>query len=193
MTETASSLPRAVETAARKQRLLQAATELAAEGGYDAVQMRDVASRAEVALGTLYRHYSSKDQLLLAALASQADVLRSRLVTRPPRGETAATRVTDALRRANRSLDRRPRVTAAMVQALSSTEPAAAAVKLEVLEHLGAIIQGAIGPDPVEPLDPIVRVLGHVWFSCLAGWASGLLTADEMTAELDAAAHLLLP
>ena len=44
---------------------------LAAEGGYDAVQMRDVAARAEVALGTLYRHYASKDQLLLAAMAEQ--------------------------------------------------------------------------------------------------------------------------
>ena len=52
---------RAAETAARKERLIAAATALAAEGGYDAVQMRDVAARAEVALGTLYRHYASKD------------------------------------------------------------------------------------------------------------------------------------
>ena len=48
---------RAAETAARRQRLIEAAVGLAAEGGYEAVQMRDVAARAEVALGTLYRHY----------------------------------------------------------------------------------------------------------------------------------------
>ncbi len=35
---------RAAETAARKERLIAAATALAAEGGYDAVQMRDVAA-----------------------------------------------------------------------------------------------------------------------------------------------------
>ena len=81
---------RAVETAERKRRLLDAAVALAAEGGYDAVQMRDVAARAEVALGTLYRHYASKDQLLLAAMAHQAATLRERLVQRPPRGDTAA-------------------------------------------------------------------------------------------------------
>ena len=37
------------------------------EGGYDAVQMRDVAARANVALGTIYRYFSSKDHLLAEA------------------------------------------------------------------------------------------------------------------------------
>src|ERR1700692_402924 len=86
---------RAAETAARRRRLIEAAVALAAEGGYDAVQMRDVAARAEVALGTLYRHYSSKDHLLVAAMAAQADVLRCRLEQRPPRGDTAAERVAE--------------------------------------------------------------------------------------------------
>src|SRR6185503_20502681 len=79
---------RAAETAARRRRLVESAVALAEEGGYDAVQMRDVAARAEVALGTLYRHFSSKDQLLLAALAEQAATLRDRLHNRPPRGAT---------------------------------------------------------------------------------------------------------
>ena len=94
---------RAAETAARRQRLLDAAVSLATEGGYDAVQMRDVAARAEVALGTLYRHYSSKDQLLLAALADQANTLRTRLAQRPPRGDEPGDRVADVLRRATRA------------------------------------------------------------------------------------------
>ena len=94
---------RAAETAARRRRLVEAAVALATEGGYEAVQMRDVAARAEVALGTLYRHYSSKDQLLLAALAAQADELRCRLDQRPPRGATPADRVSEGLRRACRA------------------------------------------------------------------------------------------
>src|SRR3954464_10284925 len=94
---------RAAETAARRRRLLSAATALAAEGGYDAVQMRDVAARAEVALGTLYRHYASKNQLLLAMRADQALALRERLDQRPPRGDAPADRVADVLRRATRA------------------------------------------------------------------------------------------
>src|SRR3954462_15631238 len=99
---------RAAETIARKERLIAAAVALAAEGGYDAVQMRDVAARAEVALGTLYRHFPSKDHLLLATLTEQAEALRERIAQRPPDGGDAATRSVDVLRRASRALARRP-------------------------------------------------------------------------------------
>ena len=53
---------------ARRERILDAAVELAAEGGYDAVQMREVAERADVALGTLYRYFPSKVHLLVSAM-----------------------------------------------------------------------------------------------------------------------------
>src|SRR3954447_5080881 len=53
---------------ARRERILDAAMELATEGGYDAVQMREVAERADVALGTLYRYFPSKVHLLVAAM-----------------------------------------------------------------------------------------------------------------------------
>ena len=38
----------------RRKRILDATLALASKGGYDAVQMRTVAERADVALGTLY-------------------------------------------------------------------------------------------------------------------------------------------
>ncbi|WP_235736065.1 TetR family transcriptional regulator [Nocardioides alcanivorans] len=41
----------------RRRRILVATTELASEGGFDAVQMRAVSERADVALGTLYRYF----------------------------------------------------------------------------------------------------------------------------------------
>src|SRR6266550_3298366 len=135
---------RAAETAARKERLIAAATALAAEGGYDAVQMRDVAGRAEVALGTLYRHYASKDQLLLAAMAQQASTLRERLVQRPPRGDTPAARLSEVLQRASRALERQPQVTRAMVTAMSSLGADTIAVKEEINSTLRSIISDAV-------------------------------------------------
>ena len=55
--------------AARRRRVLDAALQLAAEGGFDGVQMRDVAAAADVALGTVYRYFSSKERLLLDKLS----------------------------------------------------------------------------------------------------------------------------
>jgi TetR/AcrR family transcriptional regulator, cholesterol catabolism regulator len=191
-TNTVRSGTRAAETAARKRRLLSAAADLAAEGGYDAVQMRDVAARAEVALGTLYRHYASKDQLLLAALADQAATLRERLDQRPPRGEEPADRVADVLRRATRALERQPRVTHAMVTAMSVSDDSAAPVKQEINETLRAIIVDAVGAAPVPDLDDIVRVLGSVWFAELTFWSGGLTDAAAMADHLARAAALLL-
>jgi len=187
---------RAAETAARKERLIAAATALAAEGGYDAVQMRDVAARAEVALGTLYRHYASKDQLLLAAMAQQAATLRERLVQRPPAGDTPAERVSDVLRRASRALERSPRVSKAMFTAMSTSEDDAAPLKQEIDTTLRAIIADVIDGDghcnEYADLDGIVRVLGSVWFAELTYWTNGVNPSGTMGDHLAAAAQLLL-
>jgi len=191
--QTATTGNRAAETAARKRRLLAAATTLAASGGYDAVQMRDVAATAEVALGTLYRHYASKDQLLLAAMAQQAATLRDRMVHRPPRGATPAERVAEVLQRACRALERQPLVTKAMLTAMSTDDEGAIPIKHDNDTTLRAIIADAVdGGAPRQPdLDAIVRVLGSVWFAELTYWSSGLSQGPSMGENLGVAAQLL--
>src|SRR3954447_24187877 len=99
--------------AARRQRVIRAALDLAAEGGYDAVQMRDVAQRGQVALGTIYRYFSSKDHLLAAALVEWVNDLEQRVSLRPPRGGTIADNMVDILRRATRAMEREPELSAA--------------------------------------------------------------------------------
>ena len=165
--------------------------ELAAEGGYDAVQMRDVAARAGVALGTLYRHFQSKDELLLAALAQQIATLRTRVEQRPATGNTPAELVTDVLRRACRALERQPNVTAAMITAMTSAD-GAAPVKLDVRGGFTGIIFSALDGYKVDDLDAIVRVLGHVWFSALVFWVGGMAPAGQMADDLVRAPRLLL-
>src|SRR3546814_13781230 len=79
--------------AARRQRVLVAALQLGSAGGYDAVQMRDVAASAGVALGTIYRYFPSKDSLLAAAMVEWMEDLERRLNRRGPTGSPAAERV----------------------------------------------------------------------------------------------------
>jgi AcrR family transcriptional regulator len=181
---------------ARRRRVIKAAMSLASEGGYDAVQMRDVAARARVALGTLYRYFPSKDQLLVAALGEWTGELQQRLVTRPPRGGTPAERVTDVLRRATRALEREPTLSAALVTALSSMsseDPKALENASAVYDVMGDIIGHAMDDGDVHEREATIRVLGQVWFSALVAWVRGWAPDGQMFRDLEAAARLLLP
>ena len=82
---------------ARRQRVVDAAMLLGLKGGYEAVQMRDVAGRADVAMGTVYRYFTSKDHLLAATLVHWVEQLDARLAQAPARGDHAAERVLDVL------------------------------------------------------------------------------------------------
>jgi AcrR family transcriptional regulator len=182
--------------AARRRRVLDAALQLAAEGGFDGVQMRDVATAADVALGTVYRYFSSKERLLLEAMAEQQSDLRSYLEVHPPTGQTAAARVVAVLRRANRSLRAYPDVTAAMVRAFGSAQPENADIVQRVTELMTAIITSAIHAPDARPATEreirVVRILMQVWLSSLNGWVCGVDGPERVDDDLAAAASLLL-
>src|SRR5277367_6383667 len=110
---------------ARRQRVIDAAMALGLEGGYEAVQMRDVAARADVAMGTVYRYFTSKDHLLAATLVHWVEQLDVQLARQPPRGPTAAERVLDVLGGAMRAMSRQPRLVGAVFTSMSSPDPAA--------------------------------------------------------------------
>src|SRR5207247_7720477 len=103
---------------ARRQRIVDAATALAAAGGYDAVMMKDVAARAGVALGTVYRYFASKDHLLAESLVAWGGRLGEQLRLSPPRGATAGERVASVFRRMARGVAAEPRLGIALTGAL---------------------------------------------------------------------------
>jgi AcrR family transcriptional regulator len=166
--------------------------ELAAEGGYDAVQMRDVAARAQVALGTIYRYFASKDHLLAAAEVEWSKEIQRRLAQRPARGDTAADRVADVVRRATRAMERQPRLAAALVTGICSADPAVQECQQEVSAVMAAVLRsGMDGVDP-EIQNGVVRVLAHVWFSALLSWVNGWTDVHQIGDDLEHAARLLL-
>jgi AcrR family transcriptional regulator len=179
--------------AARRKRVIDAALELGAKGGYDAVQMRDVATRADVALGTIYRYFSSKDHLLAEALVEWVAELGRRVNQRPPAGDSVADRVGDVLRRATRAMELEPLLSGAVVTALISADPQAARCQREVGTVMGEIMATAFPPDfDPRQRDDIIRALGHVWLSSLVGWVNRWFGIDQAGDELEVATHLLL-
>lgn len=176
----------------RRRRIVDAAFELGAERGYDAVQMRDVSASANVSLATIYRYFTSKDHLLAAAMTEWTAKLQGRVAQSPPRGDTAADRLVDVLRRACRAMARQPKLSAALVRALSSSD---AGVQRSATEVQGQI--AAMAEPILADLDPGVRsdilaVLGHVWYSTLVAWASGRSEFDVVMVELERAVRVLV-
>jgi AcrR family transcriptional regulator len=182
--------------AARRRRVLDATLQLAAEGGFDAVQMRDVAAAADVALGTVYRYFASKERLLLEAMAEQQADLRSYLATHPPRDATPAARVVAVLRRANRSLREHSDVSAAMVRSFGTAQVENADIVRRVTEIMTEIITSAIHAPERRTATArevrVARILMQVWLSSLNGWVCGVDGPDRVDEDLAAAADLLL-
>jgi TetR/AcrR family transcriptional regulator, cholesterol catabolism regulator len=178
--------------AARRERVIRAALDLGAEGGYEAVQMRDVATRAEVALGTIYRYFPSKDALLLAVMVQWLGDLEQRVTRHPPAGGSTVERIMDVLTRALRTMDRQPQLTAAVIGAMTAGDPASIGAINEVTEAMARIMRSAF-PEDVDPAleATAARVLGHVWWSATISWANGMGDIDWVAAELRDAAELL--
>jgi AcrR family transcriptional regulator len=179
----------------RRRRVIQAAIALATKGGYDAVQMRDVATSARVALGTLYRYFPSKDQLLVAALNEWAEDMRDKLRARPPKGATNADRVATVLRSTVRALEKQPKLSTAFVSALSAMdaeEPGSIERAAQVYGTMSEIIGVAMNGDEGEDHETLMRVIGQMWFAVLVFWARGWSAGNQMEDDLAAAAHLLI-
>ncbi len=81
-------------------KLLTAAAEAFAEHGTDDVSLEEIARRAGVGIGTLYRHFPTRHALLEAVYRDQVEALRARadelLETKPP-AEALATWLRDLL------------------------------------------------------------------------------------------------
>jgi AcrR family transcriptional regulator len=177
----------------RRRRVIEAALELAREGGYDAVQMRDVALRAEVALGTIYRYFASKDHLLIAAAITWNDELQSRLARRPPTSDDPADRVVNVLRRMCRTAERDPSVARAFVQAYSSGDPRVSEATGQVGNQLREILEPLLADLEEPDRDGVVAVIRHVWFSSLMMWAGGQMAITTVADELERAVRLVMP
>jgi len=177
---------------ARRQRIVDVATALAATGGYDAVMMKDVAARAGVALGTVYRYFSSKDQLLAESLVAWGGRLAERLRLSPPRGATPGERVASVFRRMARGVAAEPQLGIALTRALLACDPRAFANRSALSSMLRDWIELALGSAPVRDREGAVAVLEHVCFSCMISLVNGQRSPREVGLELERTAKLLL-
>ena len=177
----------------RRRRILDATLVLASKGGYDAVQMRTVAERADVALGTLYRYFPSKIHLLVSALTREFERIQDKLDRSPIPGETPHERTLFVLGRITQAMQREPQLTEAMTRAFMFADPSAAAEVNAVARLMEDMFTRAMHDgEPTADDRAKARVIGDVWLSNLVAWVTRRASANDVINHLELAARLLL-
>src|SRR3954467_5170008 len=113
-----STLPRGQQE--RRRRIVDGAIELLAASEYEAVQMRDVAEEAGVALATIYRYFTSKEHLYAAALLEWASAYPTQGRAATSEAATDEARLRALMRRAIRAFERYPQMLRAEIVLESS-------------------------------------------------------------------------
>jgi AcrR family transcriptional regulator len=180
----------------RRAKLIEAVIELVREVGPGAVQMRDVADRSGIALGTLYRYFSSKEHLLAEALCEWQERLTRRVLTNnrpdPADSDDPTAQMLSYVRKELRGFARNPELAALMVQMHVSSDRYAC----EALERMsisnGQVMYRLLADVPPDRARPIVFALGAILMTCLTDWVTGRTSLAEMTDTVESAAGIIL-
>lgn len=190
---------------ARSRRIVETAIELAEKGGFEAVRLRDVAAHAEVALGTLYRRFRSKEDLLVAALELEVENLEARFIARPPTGACEMERVMSFFDMVVRGLLRRQNLARALLKAVSSGDPELTQKMAAFHAHIERMLVMALREEVVVREDgrladavaagrdaQTAETLNQIWYALLMGWAGGVHGQSEMLEKMKSSAELVL-
>jgi AcrR family transcriptional regulator len=184
----------------KRVRILETAIELAEKGGYDNVRLRDVAAQADVALGTLYKRFPSKESILIAALEMEAEKLEKQMIKKAIKGPTPLDRVIEFFDVASKALFRKPNLGRAVLRALTSGDQEltgqVASFHQRMTNLIIAAFRGSVAgpllPEPKNSEQIVAFIMLQIWFSALVGWMGGLITKNMVGEQLQMALSLLL-
>ncbi len=188
----------------RRDRILDVAISLAEEGGFENVRQRDVAANAGVALGTLYKSFRSKEDILTAALDRETETLERRMEGRPAKGDDGLARLDSFFNIVTRGLVRKPKYARAVLRAMASGEPEVASHVAAYHGRMAGLIIAALrgvgrlsytdatSSPPTEDEQTLAALLQQVWFASLVGWSAGLHGQQEVLDQTLRAAKLLM-
>jgi AcrR family transcriptional regulator len=175
--------------------ILDAAEEVIADRGFHAARIQDIAERARIAVGTVYNHFRTKEDVLRALLEERSEALRSELAKAPgdplPFEKKLAVRLSRLLAYVDRH---RSFFLVALEHGLFGAASAAAEANLhgkpvrrmaDVKGALTALVQEGIDAGALVPDDParLTRFLGGT----VRGFIVGGLQAGVLRIEDEAA------
>ena len=187
----------------RRDKILDVAVALAEEGGFENVRQRDVAANAGVALGTLYKRFRSKEEILCAALEREAETLERRMETNPAVGKNPVERIGSFFNTITRGMLRKPRFARAVIRAMASGEEGVAKTVASYQGRVAGLIIASMrgvgrltftdaSENPVTDKEvKLAILLQQLWFASLVGWSAGLVGQNDVIEQIKDAAALI--
>lgn len=174
--------PRQLE---RQHRILATARDMLADVGYAGLTIRALASQSDVAQGTLYNLYNSKDELIAAAIADQLDGLAARAAERASPGVDRILALGDETAA---QIQRTPEYAEAMARAVFSAQaddPLTNSLYLRGLPNLTAQLRAAVEAGQIErvDLDAQAKHLQAQTWGVVAAWMLGMFGLETLPSE----------
>lgn len=181
----------------RYERILVAAITIAREGGYDAVQMREVAARSGVALATAYTYFQSRDYLVYRAVVTWNHYVSRRLSPQRggdvrPVGRTV-TEIIDHMASYLAALEAEPRLLETWLRSTLTDDPL-------VGQHLRDVHWSNWVPNPAAEDDiesayaRALPLISDVFYATAMRWCFGHEPIDTARRRAqDLARYLLVP
>ena len=171
----------------QRARIVGAAIRLAEEHGFEGVGLRDVADEVGMALGTLYKSFRNKDEILSAVVERRISHMRSAMSDAIDVDGTPVDRVVAFFEKFTEVVARHPAFARAILSALSSRRSQIVKSILrsdvETTRMIIAAIRG-VNADEVELDDAtedereVAFLLRQLWFASMVGWSNELHTLE---------------
>lgn len=162
----------------RRQRILDAAKSLLSTTDYESIQIRDVAAEANVALGTLYRYFSSKEHLY-ANVVYDWSVPFNSADQSWTEGLSTTERVQQRMRSALAAFERHPNFYKAILLLRSTSDPQVSTL----MQQLGVVLEEPIHEDfAMLGTEEAADITAMVW-CVLMDLVARLLTGDKTMPE----------
>jgi TetR/AcrR family transcriptional regulator, cholesterol catabolism regulator len=178
--------------AKRRQRILDEAHRMIVTSGDETVQIRDIADRAGVALGTAYRYFGSKERLFAEVYAHWCQRLNDELMSDIRKGSSNTERTRLLARTMFERLVSEPQL-ASIGRALRLTdEPSIVHIVNRTERGMLELFRNALHDVDQRDADSIAMIVMSVIRASQDRYSAGLVSVDEANREIAKAVRMVL-
>jgi AcrR family transcriptional regulator len=147
---------------------------------YESIKIEDVAESANVARGTVYRYFASKEHLFAAAFLEWQEALKRNLDKQALEGVTEQERLSEIMRRSIHAAELQPQFLKLVMMLRTTTDPYAA----QIFSALSGLYASTLARARDEPPDDRFRIVTltaqAVYMTALEEWVMGRLPIQDV-------------